>query len=339
MTRWRARAAMALMVAATGNAACGAESAGQPPALTAPAALPAPARFATGDGAYQVFLNEPFVDPYFVNKAFIIGMESGQELHEELQRWIDWLAPRQRADGGFDRFCRDGGAWHACQRADADDSMAATTMQMIEMARQRDWLTGERASQAQRISAATNRLLHSLHDAETGLYRVFADQSLYYLMDNAEVYDALVATDQQVLAQRLATALQAQFLQQGRWQPSIPAYDQEHFYPHRLAPVYLWTNGLIDEADAGAMLAAWLAQHGVVWLKRKEDAFSWGIVAWQIRRTAPAQSACWRASLRNLAVDAHWTLLDAAVDHALAHVGIAAECAHDVLVQDEGRQR
>ena len=60
------------------------------------------------------------VDPYFVNKALIIALESGAGVSAEVNAWLGWLLPRQRADGGFDRYC---GAqkrqWRACMPADA----------------------------------------------------------------------------------------------------------------------------------------------------------------------------------------------------------------------------
>lgn len=305
-------------------------------------ALPDKQAFATGDGAFSVFPGGDFVDPYFVNKALIVGIEAGQDLQQEVQQWLDWLLPRQRGDGGFDRFCREGQKntaeqaqnqnWLACKRADADDSMLATFLQLLSMSNQRNWLGYEQYQRALKASERAHAFLLELHDSKTGLFKVYPERELFYLMDNAEVYDALMATGHNARARELAKAIRSQFFRDGSWTPAIPPYEKENFYPHTLAQTFLWTNHLIAEAEAGATLAAWLSQHGAIWLKRKADEFSWGLVAWQIRRTAPALAACWRASLRHPAPPQHWTLLDAAVDSALAHIHILpSQCADNAF--------
>ena len=93
---------------------------------------PLPAAFRTPDGSYTITVDSDIADPYFVNKAFIIALESGMNVRDELHAWLAWLLPRQRADGGFDRYCgARARAWHACMSADADDAMAAVTIHLI----------------------------------------------------------------------------------------------------------------------------------------------------------------------------------------------------------------
>lgn len=295
------------------------------PASTAPAG---PEAFRAPDGAYQTLVSEAAVDPYFVNKAFIIRLDAGLDVREGLRAWLRWLLPNQRPDGGFDRYCRRNERWVVCQQADADDSMAATTLHLITLARQRGWLDADLNRQADVAYLGAQRLLQALRDTRTGLYRVFANQNLFLLMDNAEVYDALIITRQTQAAAALATAIRTQFHHGHEWAPSLTPYDRRSFYPHDLAPAYLWTNGLIPSVDAGAEMAAWVSQHSQGWLSRQSDAYPWGLVAWQLRRAAPAMAACWRAAIRqNPPTAQHWTLLDASIDEALAHVGIGQTCA------------
>lgn len=124
-----ARTSVALGIA---MGAAGMACAEEPPALVA---------FATGDGAYYTTLGSPVVDPYFINKSFIISMQASAPLQAEFAQWIQWLLPRQRKDGGFDRFCREADkTWRNCMAADADDSMAATTIQMLNMGLQKAWV-------------------------------------------------------------------------------------------------------------------------------------------------------------------------------------------------------
>ena len=298
--------------------------------LAQPAALgPAkPNAFRTDDGAYTTIAGEPFVDPYFVNKSLIVGMQAGLDLKDEIIAWQAWLLPKQRADGGFDRFCKTNNQWRACKKADADDSMAATTIQLLALAQERQWLDTPAKNAAMKATAKANVLLDALYNSKTGLYRVFPHTELYYLMDSAEVYDGFVATRQRQKASALAKAIGTQFFKDGRWEPSQPGYDVRQFYPHDLAPVYLWANGLIPAPRANAEAAGWLSHHGERWLNRKADPYAWGLVAWQLRQTAPAAAACWRAAIRsNPPAKDNWTVLDAAVDEALAKTGIGFTCA------------
>ena len=299
-----------------------------PAAVFAAAGDPPPAAaFRTTDGAYTVSVGGDVVDPYFVNKALIIALESGAGVSAEVNAWLGWLLPRQRADGGFDRYC---GAqkrqWRACMPADADDAMAATLIQLIALAEQRKLLGNDIAQPARRASARARQHLTTMLDRPSSLYRVFANRPVYYLMDNAEVYTALLASGESSAARQLATAMRRGFVKNGRWQPAIPAYDKPSFYPHILANSYLWQGKLVDTAEAGADMAAWLAQHSRSWLNREHDRFAWGLVAWNIATLAPAEAGCWRRSVHPLPSGVGWTVLDAFADQALARRGIAINC-------------
>jgi len=293
---------------------------------------PAPWRaFQSVDGSFTVLAGGTVVDPYFANKALIVAMDSGLDVQVELKAWLAWLLPRQRRDGGFDRFCADAdSAWKACMAADADDSTAATTIHLLRLAKARGWigLVERLSTSASERRAAT--LLASLHDAGNGLYRVFPEQPTYYLMDNIEVYEALKAAGQATAAAELAAAIGQRFRQNGKWLPALPALERESFYPNALAPTYLWGSGLLPRAQAAANMASWLAQYSDTWLNRQDDHYAWGIVAWNIHGLAPAEAACWRLSVRSSASKVGWTILDAMADAALAQRSIGIACARQL---------
>ncbi|GAB2479296.1 hypothetical protein GCM10027082_32790 [Comamonas humi] len=293
------------------------------------AASPPPLQdFGTGDGAYYTTVGGQQVDPYFVNKGFIIAMQAGAPLQAEFLLWLRWLLPRQRSDGGFDRYCRrEGQGWNSCMKADADDSMAATTMQMLTLALQKRWVPDEQRAATRRAIDRASGLLASLLNTRTQIYRVFADAEVYYLMDNAEVYEGLRAVGAAASANQLAAAIRRQFLNGTQWKPAIPEYTAPQFYPHTLASTYLWSTSVLPREESAAMAAQWLAQHGNTWLSRSGDRFAWGLVAWQIHRDAPLQAACWRASLRPFDPAIGWTVLDALVDQSLASRHISRQCA------------
>lgn len=289
---------------------------------------PGMADFETGDGAYVTTVGGDLVDPYFVNKTFIVLLQARVDVRPALDRWLAWLLPRQRADGGFDRYCRaDDRDWTACRKADADDATAATTLELLHRA-MRDGLVSDRVKPE--LAAAirgSEAMLARLKNPQTGIYQVFADTPTYYLMDNVEVYTALVASGRSKAADALAQAIRQQFDQAGTWQPAWPRFEQPSFYPHALARSFLWVPGLFTTpAEAGADMASWMAQYGDRWRRRMDDHFAWGLVAWNLHQLAPIEAACWRHSVRPYSTAIGWTVLDAGVDAALQHSGIGVGC-------------
>lgn len=291
---------------------------GEPPVFQA---------FQTGDGAYMTTFDSGIVDPYFVNKSFIILLEADVNVRAQLSAWLDWILPRMRADGGFDRFCRDQEQrWSACKAADADDATAASVIEMISLAQKKRWIPTRMRDSTKNAVRGSEGMLGRLRNPASGLYRVFKDQELYYLMDNAEIYSALRASGKSTEAENLAQSMRQGFRQGMAWQPAIPKYDRESFYPHGLARSYLWNNDLLSTADAGADMAGWMAQYGDRWRRRADDNFAWGLVAWGLHRLAPIEAACWRRSVRPFSFDIGWTVLDAAADAALEKRGIGTQC-------------
>lgn len=301
--------------------------------ITAMAALAAPAAFRTADGAYTTVVGGDLTDPYFVNKSLIIALDAGLDVRPDALGWLDWLLPRQRPDGGFDRFCgARSGQWVACMEADADDSMAATTIHLINLMRQKGWLDASHDTQAGRAERAATGLLRTLRDPADGLYRAFADRPAQYLMDNLEVLDALRSADESRAADELGTAIRAHFLSAtAGWRPSRPDMPVASFYPHALARTFVWRSGLMSQSEAAADEANWLALYSSTWLRRDTDPFAWGLVAWDIHQLAPIQAACWRASVRLDPEAVGWTVLDAYIDAALARKGIQADCPRALL--------
>jgi hypothetical protein len=289
---------------------------------------PSPADFTTHDGAYFTTIGGHVVDPYFINKSFIVALEANAPVRAEFERWLQWLLPRQRPDGGFDRYCMDSSnQWKSCMKADADDSTAATTMQLLAMANKKGWIPAAQKLSVARASRNARRLLTSLLNPKTAMYQVFADTEQYYLMDNAEVYEGLRAVGETAAANALASAMRRQFFTGTDWKPAIPEYKEVQFYPHSLAHAYIWGTSILPSNESSGAMARWLAANGNTWLQRSGDQYAWGLVAWELRTYAPAYAACWRASLRPFQASIGWTVLDAFVDQSLQHLGIGTQCA------------
>lgn len=290
-------------------------------------------RFARSDGAITVLAQGNFVDPYFANKALITAWEAGLDASEVTHHWLAWLIPRQRADGGFDRYCAEGASWRACRAADADDSTAATLLH-LNVLYSRALLKQKRPQSvayadtpkhaAQRAVAAkkADQMLHSLRTPR-GTYRAFADKPIEFLMDNTEVYAGLVATGQLIEAAQLKKSMEKYFFTGPDWQPANEAYERYEFYPSALAPTYRWHTGLTNSSVLELEFIAWAKLWGTAWLMRTQDEYAWGLVAWGARNVKEQHwIRCWRHQHRLPDRSRGWTVLDEAVDVGLAHIGV-----------------
>ncbi len=289
-------------------------------------------RFVRNDGAITVAAQGAFVDPYFANKALIIAFEAGLDVTDVTRHWLAWVLPKQRADGGFDRFCEAQTKWSTCRRADADDSTLATFLQLNALFRRAlqnrndppakasiELLDSPAMMVAERKADA---LLQTLRTPR-GSYRVFADESVEYLMDNTEVYAGLVAINQPVRAAQLKQAIRKFFYTGNEWLPSNEPYEKFEFYPSALASTYRWHTGLATPAEIDDEFNRWVKRWGAGWLARTHDEYAWGLVAWGARGVTDQHwLRCWRHAHAAHDRGRGWTVLDEAVDLALAHLGI-----------------
>jgi hypothetical protein len=286
-------------------------------------------RFSHPDGAITVAIQGDSVDPYFVNKALVIAYEAGLDVDGITRAWLAWLVPRQREDGGFDRFCKRGEGWASCARADADDSSAASFLHLVALheqsLRSRSLLEGMVHAQA-KAAMLLNRLR-----TPRGTYRAFADEPIEFLMDNTEVYASLVATGRSAQAAQLKLAIYKYFRPKAQWEPANTPYKQFDFYPSALAPTYLWHTGMLSDAAIDQEFKPWAKQWGREWLTQKHDAYAWGLVAWGARKTSEQHwIRCWRHRHAEHDRMQGWTVIDEAVDLGLAHLGVeqvAQSCA------------
>lgn len=293
------------------------------------AAEPVPVRpflgqYARADGSISVTARSDFVDPYFANKALLIAWEAKIDIAEPTKKWLQWLLPRQRVDGGFDRYCFEAGGWRACKPADADDSSVATFLQLatVYQAHQRSRGLAESLQGLDEAKKRASWLLSKLRQSN-GIYKAFQDRPIAYLMDNTEVFASLVVTGQKAAAEDLKKAVSKAFYRAGQWQPANVEFDQRTFYPHALAPAYRWHTGLLSPAQVQTEFGTWAKQWGDAWLHRKQDEFAWGLIGWGARHVDDQHWVrCWRFLHRDPDREVGWTVLDESVDLSLAHLGV-----------------
>lgn len=300
--------------------------------LAAPGGAPdVLSRFVREDGALPITAGGDFVDPYFAQKALLVAWEAGLKPVELTHNWLSWVIPRQRKDGGFDRFCLKPQGWHACKPADADDSSVATFLQLIALYEKHRAAFNAPELPLRTASAKLNArtLLDSLR-TNHGIYKVFLDKPIAYLMDNTEVHASLMQTGHTQQAKLLQLAITKQFYQNSQWLPANSSFDRVEFYPHALAPTYRWHTGLSSQSVIDREFAEWSRQWGNSWLRRSQDQYPWGLVAWGARGIqAQHWIRCWRFMHIQHDKERGWTVLDEAVDQSLKHIGvepISASC-------------
>ncbi|WP_446809557.1 carbohydrate binding domain-containing protein [Methylomonas sp. 2BW1-5-20] len=289
------------------------------------------AGYQQADGAISIFQNGDNVDPYFAGKALLVAHDAGLDIRAAAASWIAWGLQHQRADGGFDRFCRRDGLWVACAAADADDSATAVWIELIAKLAPGAglpivWLESLKRAQ---------QLLDSLRDQDSRIYFISSKQPVGLLMDNVEVYTALLALSQLKqttgeLEQASLLAKQADVLAntivQVFWQPclqrlrvSTQSQTRPGFYPDQVAEIFPILAGIrIPGRDQAGFFKQWLNENRGQWFKQAKVDFPWGLVAIAADKLAEHESVnCWLTLAAQLRQGSHWNVLEEAVIESL----------------------
>ena len=288
-----------------------------------------PQTFQSPDGAMVLNPGGNYIEPYFATKALIVAQDGGLDIHEAASAWINWILPRQRADGLFRRFCETHGEWRDCAPADADDSMLALWMQLLyRMAPAKglpaDW---------QHSITLSAKQLEKLYNRRVGLYHISKRDHVALLMDNVEVYAALKDVSQaqfrlddpaaratSARAQHLEVAIQRVFWSRRthRFRPSMQK-TRPGFYPDVVAQVYPWLAGMSGPGqDPRQAWARWKRDYGTAWIERKYDSHPWGLIAQAGEKLGDLNAAaCWTAQSNSLRGSSSWNVLEEAVWQSL----------------------
>lgn len=283
------------------------------------------------DGAITIFHNGDNVDPYFAGKALLAGLDAGMDIRAVAYSWIAWGLQHQRQDGGFDRFCRKNGNWSACAAADADDSATAVWIELLvklapDAGMPPIWLESLKRA---------HQLLESLKDQNSRVYFISAKQPVGLLMDNVEVYAALLAlsrfkekTGDLVQAKLLAAQADALASDIVRvfWQPCSSSFrvstqmlTQPGFYPDKVAEIFpILAQMPVPGRDHAAFFRHWLSVNRGTWFRQANIDFPWGLVAIAASQFQEYESVnCWLALAAPLRHSSHWNVLEEAAYESL----------------------
>jgi hypothetical protein len=266
-------------------------------------------------------------DPYFSLQALLLAQEHGLDTSRYAQRWADWLIPKQKPDGTFDRFCRTGNTWAPCKTADADDSLLVLWMRFLEshpaeLKRNPAWRKSHEAAQAS---------LKRLEDKGRGIYMVSPVYLHGLFMDNLEVWSwkpshAGVQTREKP---DFGRSIQEVF-----WDPAAKRFHvstqleqrtaEPAFYPDAVAQIFPLTVGYPHiPGGAKSWYQQWMRQHRAEWLQQVKKDFAWGLIATVALKQGDTVSArCWLRTALPARHSSHWTATDEVTAQILTARGL-----------------
>lgn len=287
------------------------------------------------DGAITTYLNGDTVDPYFAAKALLSAQDTHLDAHRAAAAWIRWLLPRQREDGGFDRFCWRGEQFLACAAADADDAMAAVWIELLVR-----FAPASGLPPSWRTSLAkADDLLSHLYDKGSGVYQISKSLPVALLMDNVEVLSTLAAVHDFYVhhgSQRTARLWGARADELRRnimrtfWDPQVGfrVSTQERsageFYPDQVAQLFPILAGVEPPGVSNrSRYALWMEKNRSIWLRRTETDYPWGLVALIANTMGDRNTVlCWCGRAAPFRRSRNWNVLEEAIYLALtARVG------------------
>ncbi|MEO7887267.1 MAG: hypothetical protein ABIR76_11030 [Polaromonas sp.] len=280
-------------------------------------------------GAITVLHGGNSSDPYFAMQALQLAHDNGMDVSVPAERFADWLVPRQKPDGTFDRFCRDGaGRWASCKAADADDSLLAMWMRLLETMPEKlrskpVWLKSHATSKAS---------LEHLFQPSRGIYMVSPLVLHGLFMDNLEVWSLKAQRTpaaQALEADKLASSIRDTF-----WNPVDKHFlvstqleqrsEKQAFYPHHVAQIFpLLVDFPMAPVETGPYYRAWMSAHRAEWLGQGKADYPWGLIAVLAMRQGDAASArCWLREATALRHSARWAVTDEVSFQILASKGL-----------------
>lgn len=285
--------------------------------------------YADEAGAITVLHGGNSADPYFAMQALLLAHDNGMDVSVPAEKFADWLVPKQKPDGTFDRFCRDaGGRWASCKAADADDSLLAMWMRLLETMPDRlrgkpVWLKSHATSKA---------ALEHLFQPSRGIYMVSPLVLHGLFMDNLEVWSLKAQrkpASQALEADKLAKAIRDTF-----WNPVDKHFlvstqleqrsEKQAFYPHQVAQIFpLLVDFPLAPAEAGPYYRTWMAAHRAEWLNQGKADYPWGLLAvLAMRQNDTASARCWLREATPLRHSARWAVTDEASFQILVSKGL-----------------
>lgn len=272
--------------------------------------------YADTSGAITILNGGDTTDPYFAMQALLLAHDNGMDISSPAAKFADWLVTRQKPDGTFDRFCQSASkTWVSCKTADADDSLLALWMRLLEtmpdqLSKNPVWT---------KSYAHSTKALDYLYQPSRGVYMVSPVYLHGLFMDNLEVWSLKAHTKKPKAGEldKLAQDIYKTF-----WQPvnknflvSTQLEQQTQkplFYPDHVAQVFpLLVDFPLLPQPANVYYKNWMNLHRAEWLKQGETDYPWGILAVLAHRQGDKKSAaCWLRETSAMRHSNRWAVTD-----------------------------
>ncbi|MGB4115495.1 MAG: hypothetical protein WBK51_02995 [Polaromonas sp.] len=280
--------------------------------------------YADANGAIAILNAGDTTDPYFALQALLLAHDNGLDITVPATKFANWLVSRQKPDGTFDRFCLSATkAWVSCKTADADDSLLALWMRLLEtmpeqLAKNPVW---------QGSHAVSKKSLDYLFQPSRGIYMVSPVYLHGLFMDNLEVWSLKAHSKQSKPAEvdKLAQGIHNTF-----WQPVNKSFlvstqleqrtQKPLFYPDHVAQIFpLLVDFPILPQNAKQYYKNWMQMHRAEWLRQGDADYPWGLLAVLAVRQGDEPSArCWLRETSGMRHSRRWAVTDEAAYQILA---------------------
>ena len=285
--------------------------------------------YVDGEGAITVLHGGDVVDPYFAMQSLLLAHENGMDTAKPAEKFAKWLAPRQKPDGTFDRFCKaTGPSWVSCKTADADDALLAIWMKLLETLPQ----PLQKDAVLEKSYQISKNALEHLFQPSRGVYMVSPVYLHGLFMDNLEVWSLkshLRQAPRRAEADKLARAISATF-----WDPVNKRFlvstqleqgaQPVAFYPDHVAQIFPLFVGFSALPEAvPAYYRNWMRRYRAEWLQQGKTDYPWGLIAvLALRQNDRASAACWLRESQLLRHSARWAVNDEAAYQILVARGV-----------------
>lgn len=267
-------------------------------------------------GAITILNGGDTTDPYFALQALLLAHDNGLDISGPAVKFANWLVPHQKPDGTFDRFCKKAGKpWVSCKTADADDSLLALWMRLMDTMPQK---MDENPAWA-RSYAISKKALDNLYQPSRGVYMVSPVYLHGLFMDNLEVWSHK-AHLKKIKPGELDKF--AQDISKTFWQPANQQFlvstqlEQQSqkplFYPDHVAQLFpLLVNFPVLPQNPNIYYKNWMRLHRAEWLRQGVTDYPWGLLAvLALRQGDEASARCWLRENSGMRHSARWAVTD-----------------------------
>ena len=274
--------------------------------------------YMSDSGAITILHNGDTTDPYFAMQALLLAHDNGLDISKPATKFANWLVTRQKPDGTFDRFCLSAAkAWFSCKTADADDSLLALWMRLLEtmpiqLGKNPAWTKSYTSSK---------KALDYLYQPSRGIYMVSPVYLHGLFMDNLEVWSLKTHSRQ---SQPGEVDKLAQDIYKTFWQSTNKEFlvstqleqqtQKPQFYPDHVAQIFpLLVDFPLLPQNSKVYYKSWMRMHRAEWLRQGETDYPWGLLAVLALRQGDEPSArCWLRANSGMRHSSRWAVSDEA---------------------------